>query len=84
MGSDCPVVLLDVIGHLENMVEKKAQIQFGPVHRTDVPATWADIRKADQLLKWKPESTIEDGLRSVVGWYFENRDWAKDVNTLDD
>ena len=68
---------------LESMVDK-AQIQFGPVHPTDVPATWADISKAAMLLDWKPETSIQEGLRSVVDWYSENRDWAKDVNTLDD
>ncbi len=40
---------------------------------------WADIGRAQSLLGWVPEVSIEEGIRRTVNWYRENRDWAKDL-----
>ena len=37
----------------------------------DVLTTWADIEKAEQLLFWKPEINIEEGIKTTVQWLFE-------------
>ena len=37
----------------------------------DVLTTWADIEKAEQLLFWKPEVNIEEGIKRTVQWLFE-------------
>ena len=41
--------------------------------------TWADIRRARELLGWVPEVSIQEGIRRTVAWYSENREWAKDL-----
>lgn len=79
LGSDKPVALMDVIRMLEQCMEKKAVIKHAPMHPSDVQATWADIHRAGELLGWRPQMTIEEGLRRTVEWYMENRAWAKDV-----
>lgn len=32
-------------------------------------ATWADIKKAKQLLSWEPETLFEKGLKNTVEWF---------------
>ena len=81
LGSNVPVMLLDVIQLVENLVGKKANIDFRPRHSTDRLSTWADISKAEQMLSWRPEVSIEQGLAHLVAWYEENRSWAKGVVT---
>jgi len=81
LGSDKPVVLMEAIHLIEEMVGKKASLDFQPRQPADVMSTWADITKAAQLLEWQPEYDFKKGLESLVLWYQANRDWAKEVIT---
>jgi len=79
LGSDRPVLLNALIDQLQEMLHKKAKVQHQPPHSADVPSTWADITKAGKILGWRPEATLEQGLRRAVDWYLENRAWAREV-----
>ncbi|MCH8275844.1 MAG: NAD-dependent epimerase/dehydratase family protein, partial [Armatimonadetes bacterium] len=54
LGSDRPIVLMDLIHLVEELAGKKADIQHQARHPTDVLATWADIGQAKRLLDWQP------------------------------
>ena len=82
LGSDSPVVLMDMIHLVEELTGKKAKIEHKPSHPADVRATWADIGRAEQLLGWRPHSTFRDGFSALVDWYQSNREWAKEISTL--
>ena len=79
LGSDRPVVLSDAIGIIEGALGKTAVIEYAPTPSADVPATWADIRRAEKLLAWRPQVPIEEGVERTVRWYLENREWAKEI-----
>ena len=79
LGSDSPVELNTVIGEIEAAIGKNATIERHPFHPTDVPATWANIDRARELLGLEPRVNLKDGIASVVDWYMENREWAKDI-----
>ena len=81
LGGDRPVKVAEIISMLEDCMEKKAVIEYGAENPTDVQSTWASIERAEELLGWRPEVSIEEGLRRSVDWYMENRDWAKDIKT---
>ena len=51
LGSDEPIVIMDAIRLVEELVGKKAAIEHQPRHPADVLATWADIDKAERLLE---------------------------------
>jgi nucleoside-diphosphate-sugar epimerase len=81
LGSDEPVVLSDAIALVEELTGEKASVTREPRHPADVMATWANIGKAERLLGWRPQVRFDEGVRRLVEWYDENRDWAKDVDT---
>jgi len=81
LGSDKPIVLIEALRLTEELLGKKANVEFMPRHPSDVLATWAGIGKAEKLLNWRPETPFEEGLRRLVAWYRENLTWVKDVNT---
>ena len=81
LGSDSPIVLIDTIRLIEELIGKKAQLSHQPFHPADVRATWADIRKAEKLLDWRPQVTFREGITALVEWYQANREWAKDIQT---
>lgn len=81
LGSDEPIVLNDAVQLIAELVGKKARLEHLPRHQADVPASWADISKAERLLGWRPQSTFQKGVAQLVSWYQANRDWAKDIST---
>jgi nucleoside-diphosphate-sugar epimerase len=81
LGSDQPMVLMDAIRLVEDLVGRKANLLHKPRHPADVMATWADISKAERLLEWRPQTRFEDGLQQLVLWYRQNREWAKRIQT---
>jgi len=83
LGSDRPVKLHHVIHLIEQYLGKKAKIEFQPRHPADVPATWADITKAKQLLGWRPLVSIEEGIQNTVAWYLENQELVRNVEPLE-
>lgn len=81
LGSDKPVVLMDIIHTIEDKLGKKANLQFEPRHPADVTTTWANIDKAKRLLNWSPRTNYQDGLQKTIDWYIENRAWARNIQT---
>ena len=81
LGSDSPIVLIDTIRLIEELVGKEAELSHQPFHPADVRATWADIGKAEKLLGWRPQVTFREGITALVEWYQANREWAKDIQT---
>lgn len=81
LGSDTPVVLMDAIRLMEELVGKKAKVDFKPRHPADVLATWANIGKAAQLLDWRPRTSFEQGVQRLVQWYQSNKAWACSIVT---
>ena len=78
-GGRNPVSLNTIISKLEELIGKKAKIEHKAFHVADIKETWADIKKAKQLLGWEPKTTLDQGLENSVKWYMDNRDWLKDV-----
>jgi UDP-glucuronate 4-epimerase len=81
LGSDRPVVLLDVLAHVEELLGKRARIVYRPGHPADVPATWASIDRAKATLDWKPTVGWQDGVAALVSWYTRERRWAREIVT---
>lgn len=79
LGNNNSIELSYVIGLIEEFLGKKAKIEYLPRHPADVPATWADIKRAKKLLGWKPKVKIEEGIERTGRWYIENRGWLKGI-----
>ena len=73
LGGDRPVRLSTIIEQISELLGRKPTIEYGPAHPADVPATWADVSKANRLLGWSPQISVEEGLRRSVQWYRDNR-----------
>ena len=56
---------------LEECLGRKAEKNLLPIQAGDVPATYADV---DDLMKdvgFKPQTSIEEGIKRFVEWYRE-------------
>ncbi len=79
LGNDRPVELIYVINIIEDLLGKKAKIDWQERHPADIYATWADITEAKNYLGWSPKVSIEEGLKKTVEWYLKNREKLKDI-----
>jgi UDP-glucuronate 4-epimerase len=73
LGNNQPTKLLDLIGMIENITNKKAKIEFKPLPKGDVPATYADIDTAIELINFSPKIKLEIGLQKFYDWYISNK-----------
>lgn len=69
IGNNNPVELMRFIEVLEECLGRKAEKNLLPIQAGDVPATYADV---DDLMKdvgFKPQTSIEEGIKRFVEWY---------------
>ncbi|MGA2051919.1 MAG: NAD-dependent epimerase/dehydratase family protein [Opitutales bacterium] len=78
-GGRQPISLRELIGLLEQALGKKAAVQGQPFYATDIRETQASIRKAEELLGWRPEVGLAEGLRRTVDWHRAQRAWLKEI-----
>lgn len=69
IGNNKPVELMRFIEVLEEYIGKKAIKKMLPIQPGDVPATYADVEDLILDVGFKPETSIEDGIRRFVDWY---------------
>lgn len=69
LGNSHPVKLSELVCMLERATGKKAIVQREAPQQGDVPLTWADISKAGKLLGYRPQTSLEEGLKKFVAWY---------------
>lgn len=69
IGNGNPVKLLDFIEAIEKETGKTAQKQLLPMQPGDVEQTWADTTALEKDYNYKPNTPIQNGIRSFVGWY---------------
>ena len=69
IGNNSPVELLRLIDVLEDTLGKKALKNFLPMQPGDVPGTYADVDDLMSEVGFKPDTTIEHGIRNFVEWY---------------
>jgi UDP-glucuronate 4-epimerase len=81
LGGHETISINDLIKMLEDLIGKKAQIEYLPFHPADMFANWADVGKARQLLGWTPRVPLLDGVTRLVNWYEAERDWACQIDT---
>jgi len=69
LGSGQAVELNQVIGLIEARLGRQAEKKIVPMQPGDLAATWADITKAEKLLSFKPQISLEQGINKFIGWY---------------
>lgn len=81
LGGHEVITINNLVKLVEDVVGKKAVIQYGPPDLADMRSNWADVSKARTLLGWEPQYAMRAGIEKLVEWYNAERDWAKDILT---
>ncbi len=51
-----------------NIIGSKSEITYTENIKGDAEHTWANVRKAEKELGWKPSINLDEGLRSYIEW----------------
>ncbi|MFC1677397.1 GDP-mannose 4,6-dehydratase [Planctomycetota bacterium] len=68
LGESRPISVIDLIAEIEKAIGKKAVKDFQPLQPGDVKQTYADVTKAVNELGYKPNTTIQAGLKKFADW----------------
>jgi UDP-glucuronate 4-epimerase len=71
LGNHRAEELSKVIGLLESELKVKAEQELLPIQPGDVPATYADIARAQTKLGFQPTTPIDVGIPRFIQWYLD-------------
>jgi UDP-glucuronate 4-epimerase len=69
IGNHQPVQVMDFIATLEQVLGRKAVIDFLPMQPGDVPATYADTERLRAWVGFAPATPLAVGLLAFADWY---------------
>jgi UDP-glucose 4-epimerase len=65
IGSGIGLSLNELIASIKRTVGNEIQVQYTPGRKIDVPANILDITLAHKVFDWRPQITIEEGLKKT-------------------
>jgi UDP-glucuronate 4-epimerase len=81
LGGHEVITINNLIKLIEDVVGKKAIVEYGPPDPADMRSNWADVTKAGELLGWEPQFNLRAGIEKLVDWYNAEREWASEILT---
>ncbi len=81
LGGHEVITINNLIKLIEDVMGKKADVQYGPPNPADMFTNWADVSKAGNLLGWEPQFDMRSGIEKLVEWYNAEREWASQILT---
>lgn len=69
IGSGIPIQIRDMALNIGTLMGKKFKIKVTNEFRAnDIRHCFADISKANKLLKWQPKINLSEGLKELISW----------------
>lgn len=76
IGSNFEISIEELVNKILSLTEKEVTIEHDQSRvrpqDSEVERLWCDNNKANELLKWSPETSFEEGLNKTIEWISEN------------
>ena len=69
IGNSDPIPLLDYVEALEDSLGIKAIKNYMPMQDGDVALTSSDCSRLENWIKFRPKTSIKEGINQFVSWY---------------
>lgn len=69
VGSGESTTILNLVRRLAELIPGAPEPVFAPPRPADIRHSSADLRRISQTLEYRPEITLQQGLRSTVEWF---------------
>jgi nucleoside-diphosphate-sugar epimerase len=67
------LTILELAEQVRQLMGADVEINFRPLHYTDVEMRIPNVDKARKLLGWEPQVDLEEGLSRTIAWYRERQ-----------
>jgi len=81
LGGHETIKINQLIQLFEEKIGQKAVVNHRPAHPADMKANWANVEKAQQLLGWQPEISLDEGVSNLIHWHQAERSWVSKIQT---
>jgi nucleoside-diphosphate-sugar epimerase len=81
LGGHETIKINELIRVFEELIGRKADVEYRPAHPADMQANWANVDKARELIGWEPKVSLGEGVANLVRWYQSERSWASQIKT---
>ena len=71
IGNSKPTKLTDYIKSIEANLGKKANVILDEIQPGDVEATYANTKYLEEYINFRPNTSIEKGIKQFIEWYLE-------------
>ena len=69
LGNPVEITILQLAQKILQLTESKSNVVYGPLPEGEPKVRRPDIGKAQNLLQWQPQITLEDGLQRTIEWF---------------
>lgn len=69
LGTGSGNSVLEIVDQVENILGNKIRFDQGSARKGEYARMVADISKAKKILKWQPQITLSDSIRTLKKWY---------------
>ena len=72
LGSDQEFTVLEIAKLIIELTSSKSKIAFKSLPIDDPERRKPVLKKANEILNWKPTTSLRDGLRKTINWFKDN------------
>jgi UDP-glucuronate 4-epimerase len=69
IGANRTIQLSEMVRLLGEAMDTEPEVTYLPPQPGDVPRTWANVSRAQELLGYEPKMPFEEGVRRFVSWF---------------
>lgn len=78
LGNPEEITILELAEKIENILNKKSNFEFKPLPKDDPMRRKPDISLANEKLKWKPITSLQEGLIKTINYFKKINNSAND------
>ena len=80
LGNNNPCKLNALLALISKQVGQRAKVKHLSFQKTDIKHTRADIGEAKKILGWRPQVSLEIGLKRTIRWHKENERFLSKIS----
>ncbi len=69
IGNSHPILISKFIKEVEKVLEKKAKLNKVKINHLDMKSTYSDTKKLFKFIRYKPKTSIHEGIIKLIDWY---------------
>ena len=72
LGNPDEVTILNIAQNIKNLTNSNSKIVYKPLPQDDPTNRFPNIELANNILNWKPQVLLQDGLKKTIQYYIKN------------